>query len=110
MWLASPIRDVIAAELRHMHRPEIADLVLIAKFAIGGRALLIDPAPQVRADIHTQSNRAFLENWICLAAMRAGLPIDTAVIIPREDCHHWQVNYLGDHKPAGGVVRLLPQP
>lgn len=110
MWLASPIRDFIAAELRHMHRPEIADLVLVANFALDGRVLLIDPASQVHAEIRSQSNRAFFENWICLAAMRAGLPIDTALIIPGEDRHPWQVNYLGDHKPAGRNVPLSRQP
>ncbi len=110
MWLASPIRDFIAAELRHMHRPEIADLVLVANFAIGGRALLIDPAPQVRAEIRSQSNRVFFEYWICLAAMRAGFPIDTARIVPGDDRHPWQVNYLGDYKPAGRDVPLPTQP
>lgn len=110
MWCASPISDFIAAELRHMHRPEIADLALVANFAIRDRALLIHPAPQVRAEIRSQSNRVFFETWICLAAMRAGLPIDTALIIPGEDRHPWQVNYLGDHKPAGRDLPLPPQP
>jgi len=109
MWLASPIRDFIAAELRHMHRPEIADLVLVANFAIGGRALLIDPAPEDRAGIRSQSNRAFFENWIGLAAMRAGIPIDTALIFPLEERLPWQVNYLVDYGPVQRQT-LLPQP
>ncbi len=109
MWLSSPIRDSIAAELRHMHRPEIADLVLAAEFAIVDRALLIDPALLIRTDIHSSSSRVFFDYWICLAAMRTGIPIDSALIFPHEDRVPWQVNYFVEHGSTQRQGLLYPQ-
>ena len=110
MWLSSPIRESIAAELRHMHRPEIADLVLAADFAVVGRTLMIDSVSLFRAEIRSPSNRVFFEHWICLAAMRTGIPIDSALIFPQEGRLSWQVNYFVDHGLAERQKVLLSQP
>ena len=109
MRLSSLLRDSIAAELRHMHRPEIADLVLAAEFAIVDRALLMDPALLVRAEICSASNRAFFEHWICLAAMRTGIAIESTLILPYEDSRPWQVNYFVDHRLPERLTSLLLQ-